>query len=299
MIRRPMKPYKLTILDSIGLQFPLLAFAKLDGIRCIIQDGKALSNSLKPIRNDYIRNHLSRVDLNGLDGELIVGNPFAPDVYRKTSSAVMSISGTPDFTLYVFDDATKPLDPYSSRLNTAAYKSEGQSRVICLSSSLIHSLEGLRTYEDVILGSGYEGVILRRPDAPYKHGRSTKKEGGLMALKRFVDAEAEVIGVTELMHNDNPPELNESGYTKRSSHRDNQVPAGTLGALICRDLETGVEFRVGVFKGYAKHELQLWWDDHANNVIGRVIKYKSFRIGVKDRPRHPVFLGWRDRDDMS
>ena len=29
---------------------------------------------------------------------------------------------------------------------------------------------------------------------------------------------------------------------------------------------------------------------------GRVAKVKSFPIGVKDKPRHPVFLGWRDME---
>jgi len=32
--------------------------------------------------------------------------------------------------------------------------------------------------------------------------------------------------------------------------------------------------------------------------IGKILKYKYFDIGVKDAPRHPVFLGMRPKSDM-
>ena len=41
--------------------------------------------------------------LQGVDGELIVGNPTAHDVFQKTTSGVMSKEGEPDVTLYAFD----------------------------------------------------------------------------------------------------------------------------------------------------------------------------------------------------
>ena len=48
------------------------ASPKLDGIRCMIQDGIALSRSLKPIRNEHVQYILGREIFNGLDGELII-----------------------------------------------------------------------------------------------------------------------------------------------------------------------------------------------------------------------------------
>lgn len=65
-----------------SLPYPLFASVKLDGIRCVIKDGVALSRTLKPIRNQYIQSLLGRPEFNGLDGELIVGDPAASDCMR-------------------------------------------------------------------------------------------------------------------------------------------------------------------------------------------------------------------------
>ena len=39
------------------------------------------------------------------------------------------------------------------------------------------------------------------------------------------------------------------------------------------------------------------WKDRAN-LVGKFIKYKFFPSGSKDRPRFPVWLGFRDKIDM-
>ena len=78
------------LFDQFGEMY---ASPKLDGIRCMIQNGVALSRSLKPIRNEYIQNILGGMELfNGLDGELIVGDPTAHDVYRTTTSKCNAIN---------------------------------------------------------------------------------------------------------------------------------------------------------------------------------------------------------------
>lgn len=160
------------------------------------------------------------------------------------------------------------------------------------------------------IGHGYEGAILRKPGSPYKHGRSTVKEGYLLKLKRFVDGEARVIGVTELMHNGNEATVNELGRTARSHSKAGMVPTGTMGTLIVRDVKTGVEFEIGT--GFTAEERASFWPSvirvigktndnrdifDAGPLTGRLAKYKHFLVGTKDKPRHPVFIGWRDRRD--
>ena len=90
-----------TVTDISKLRYPYLASPKLDGIRCLIHNGTAVSRNLKPIRNKYIASCLK--GLPPLDGELIVGDPTAPDCFNRTSSGVMSADGEPDFKYYVFD----------------------------------------------------------------------------------------------------------------------------------------------------------------------------------------------------
>ena len=40
---------------------------------------------------------------------------------------------------------------------------------------------------------------------------------------------------------------------------------------------------------------ELW----NNNPIGKIIKYKFFPVGQKDKPRFPIFLSFRHSDDIS
>ena len=283
----------------------LEASPKLDGIRCMIQDGIALSRSLKPIRNKHVQSLLGHKEFNGLDGELIVGVPTDRDVYRNTTSHVMSEHKEFKFTFWVFDNFSLKM-PYADRrvilksllkqLSTHKLFPQQKEFIQILSYDVVTNMEQLQDYESDCLAIGYEGVILRDPDAMYKHGRSTAKEGGLLKVKRFEDGEAGILAVEEQMHNGNEAKTNELGRTQRSSHKENKVPMGTLGALVCKDVVTGIQFNIGT--GFTDEvRQQLWWS--RDRLIGQTIKYKSFKIGVKDAPRHPVFLGMRDADDMS
>ena len=119
--------------------------------------------------------------------------------------------------------------------------------------------------------------------------------GGIVTGKRFVDAEARVIGFIELMHNGNEAQINELGYMEHSSHKENLVGMNTLGALVCKN-DKGEEFRIGT--GFSAEKRKEIWENR-ESYLGKLAKYKSFPIGVKDAPRLPVFLAFRDEDDMS
>ena len=93
-----------TCKDVESLSYPVAVSPKLDGIRCTIVNGVPQTRSGKPIPNHFIRNTLTNPLLDGLDGELIIGKPTDPDVYRTTNSAVMSLDGTPTFSFHVFDN---------------------------------------------------------------------------------------------------------------------------------------------------------------------------------------------------
>jgi DNA ligase-1 len=150
-------------------------------------------------------------------------------------------------------------------------------------------------YEAAKVEEGYEGIILRSPNAPYKFGRSTVREGYLLKVKRFEDSEAEIIGFDEEMFNGNEAQTNELGRTKRSTAAQGLVGKQTLGAFRVRDCVSGVEFSIGT--GLTAAERQQFWD-RQDDFRGKILKYKFFAVGVKVAPRHPVFLGMRDARDM-
>ena len=73
------------------------------------------------------------------------------------------------------------------------------------------------------------------------------------------------------------------------------IPQNTLGALIVKDIKTQVEFSIGT--GFDESLRKELWDNK-EDIIGKVVKYKFFAYGAVDKPRHPVFLGFRDKKDM-
>jgi DNA ligase-1 len=251
-----------------------------------------MSRKLKPIPNTFLQNFLGRTHYHGWDGELISGEPTGQGVFYRTTSAVMSEGGTPQVTFWVFDIFAKHQEPYIERLRHLPKEStidpDGLVEVKPLPHRWIRTREQLDVYEALCLEQGYEGVMIRRADGLYKFGRSGKTDKWLCKIKRFEDAEAEIIGVVEQKRNDNPQQMSELGRMKRSSHKANKVPKGTLGTLVCR-LPSGVEFEIGT--GMDEHQRAVLWK---NPPIGKFVKYKFQPTGIKDRPRFPVFLGIRE-----
>jgi len=277
------------------IPFPMLLSPKLDGIRCLIIDGVAVGRSLKPIPNKYVQLLFGHHEFNGLDGELIVESPIAKEVFQVTTSGVMSIEGQPKVKFYVFDDFSHDAG-FAKRLDMAFKRTKRHTHFVQVQHDKVNHEDAVLTWEETYLAMGYEGVMLRHPDGPYKHGRSTAKEAWLLKVKRFVDAEAKVIGFTEAQHNANEAKRNELGQLERSSHKAGKVGKQTLGALMVKDLKTGVEFDIGT--GFTADQRHLLWCI-GDNLMGKVVKYKSQPTGVKDKPRFPVFLGFRDKVDMD
>lgn len=288
------KPMLASPADLEKLRFPLLASPKLDGVRAVVRDGVVYSRSNKPIPNPVVQKLFGACE--GFDGELIAGDPYAGDVYRRTVSAVMSHVPKQDhIRFFAFDSIVQQFISYRSRRTRLEIAMEaGFDHVVLHEQCTIASLDDLLKYEEACLGVGYEGLILRDPNSYYKRGRSTTREQIMLKLKRFTDAEALVIGFQERLHNGNPATTNELGRTARSSHQENKFGRGDLGALLCVTPDD-IEFAIGT--GFDDAERGAIWDNQ-EHYLHRIVKYKFFALGGKEAPRHPVFLGWRHPFDM-
>lgn len=273
-----------------ALRYPLFASFKLDGIRAFKYGPELFSRTFKCIPNRALRQLLAGVP-SGWDGELIWGEPTAPDVYRKTNSFAMRHEGPIDgFRFFVFDNR-EDRGIFADR-NGRLY--DLPPLVVKLDQRLVESAEEVEGLEQQALDLGYEGLVLRAPEGAYKAGRSTLREQYLLKVKRFEDSEAEVTGFDELHSNANEAKLDERGYTHRSSHKENKIPMGTLGALVCRTVE-GVTFRIGT--GFTQADRAEIWR-RRDYYLGKLAKFKHLPVGAKDAPRHPVWLGWREKIDV-
>ena len=290
-----------SIKDMKKVEYPLLATPKLDGIRCVTREKlitdmfnkttvEAVSRSLKSIPNKYVQSILGEYNLTGLDGELITYTNGVMDEYYQVESKIMRQEGQPDFKFHVFD-LVEPL-PYWDRMEWLKDKMTFTSdcKLVKVLPVLMQNEEHLLAYEEACLQLGFEGVMLRNIDGPYKFGRSTFNQQWLLKLKRFQDAEATVIGFEELMVNGNEAMTNALGLSERSSHQAGKIPGNTLGALIVVG-HNGVQFNIGTgFDANMRKDIWLMKDSYKN----RLVKYKYQPHGQKDAPRCPVFLGFRE-----
>lgn len=232
---------------------------------------------------------------NGVDGELMVRNA----AFNKVSSGIMKRTGEPDFFYAVFDKVTDsdqdPLNtPFHQRIKAleAEMKERALDRVWMVPQKLVKTADELRQWEEKWLAEGYEGAMVRDPQSSYNCGRSD----ALLKVKRFVDAEAEVIGYAPLLHNGNSETRDAFGYAKHSHRQENLVEMPLLGNLKVRDLKTKVVFEVGT--GFSEQQRILYWQQR-DTLMGRIIVYKSQKCGAVDKPRFPVWKGWRDPKDMG
>lgn len=278
------------ILDLTQVRYPVFASYKLDGIRAIWYGKEFLSRTLKTIPNRALQKEFNKLSIpSGIDGELICGEPNASNVYNRTVKAVMTINGSAENIRFFTFDNCEVSGGFCQRIETLF----DLPPMIKLDQTLIDNADDLFRFEEKAISSGYEGVVLRNPEGIYKHGRSTLKEQYLLKLKRFTDAEATVIGFEELLHNANTASSDERGYTKRSAHQENLIPMGVMGALLVN--MGSLQFKIGT--GFTRQDRYFIWQ-HRNELIGKLVKFKYLKVGMKDLPRHPVFLGWREQIDL-
>lgn len=280
-----------------ALNYPMWGSPKVDGIRVLIQGNidppRAVTRSLKPVRNAFIQNYLGCSEFQGFDGEVCVGPITAPDVFNRTTSGVMSEGGSPDFTYWVFD-CSSSIGGFSQRFGYTALRVQGLNdpRVKLLPHTKVRTPEEVLTLERAFLEQGFEGIMLRSPDGPYKHNRSTLREQTLLKLKRFEDNEAIITGFEELQRNTNLVTLDSLGLSERSEHKSGMRPANTLGALVVDGTPWG-EFRVG--SGFDEALRDKIWQNQAQ-YLGRRITYRYQKVGVVDKPRFPTFKGFRPQE---
>lgn len=106
--------------------------------------------------------------------------------------------------------------------------------------------------------------MLRRPDAPWRGGRSRD----LLKVKSFADDEALVVG-------------HERGAGRL---------AGLVGALVCRT-RAGATFKIG--SGFTDAARAL----DAAPAVGSVVTFRYFQLTVDGIPRFPTFV--RERADAD
>ena len=318
MIKKPMLAVNA---DIKKIKYPCIVQPKIDGVRFMHLIGKPTGRSLKIHKNRYANEFFNAAILSGLDGEMAANiDPTHPDLCRITSSALGTYEGKVFLKWWIFDYFREGISahlPYSDRYEMARKTVEYlkftfpifRSHIELVPSYHCANLDDLLSFEEDFLKRGYEGVIIRDPNGLHKQGRSTIREGGLLRIKRFVEEEAEIVAIIEGEKNNNEALTNELGRTYRTSHQANKVGNGMIGSLHGKLLKNVVDpftkkllFEAGqlitISPGSLDHNQRKYYFENPNEIIGKISKFKFFPKGIKDKPRFPNHVSFRNKEDM-
>lgn len=306
MLYARIKPMRASDWQVKHLKFPLWAQPKIDGVRALNQTGTLTGRSLKKHKNRFNTEFFSHGLTLGLDGEMAAWSETAPDLCRRTTSALNTIEGEPFCLWWLFDLVTLENHDksYCERYadlklrmdKMRVFATDVWSRVRLVPYKVVYNLEELEAVDAEYVALGFEGTIIRDPYGLHKSGRSTALECGLLRIKRFVEEEAVVLSLQEGETNANEAKVNELGHTERSTHAENMIPNGKVGAMVCKDVKTGQTITVGA--GCMTHPERLHYWAHPDDLVGKTIKYKCFSHGRKDLPRFPTFQSIRAESDI-
>lgn len=298
------------------IQFPQLVSPKIDGIRAVVRnvveadyaslDNNAgvietptvLSRNLEKFRSRQVAQRFS--NMLHCDGELAY-DPIAADCLHVTQGHVSSFD-KPCETLkfYLFDWCEDAMcgEPYYIRHERLTEFAETIKNpfVEVIPQEHVDSLEELLEAEAKYLEMGYEGIMFRNPVGHYKHNRATYLENLIYKLKRFTDSEAIIEDIIEGETNTNARETDARGFSKRSAAKAGMIPNGMVKHFVCRDIKTGE--LVNVMPGVLKHAQRKHILEHKEEFVGKILTYRFFGYGVKDRLRFSRFVSFREKWDM-
>lgn len=294
------------------IKWPMFASTKMDGIRCLVVDGELYTRQGKVVPNRRLHDlfeplkRFSSEKQKVFDGEI-----WTPEV---TFQAIMSLvtsqdKAIPDINLkyHCFDCISNDvwvneLEPVFRLRHSSLIMSGPTSErelipiVSVVAQRELTSWEESEALLDSVLTNGGEGLMIRSAEGSYKHGRCTFREQNIFKLKQFEHIDAKVLEVLPLtrISVDAIREYDEFGHPKAVHKKGDRTTVEALGKLIVQ-LEDGTTMSVGSgfdFRGGEKDRSLLWLS--RDQLIGKWIEFKYTSVGVKDKPRFPVFLRFRD-----
>lgn len=285
-------------------KFPYLATPKIDGIRMYTAYGDVWTRSDRPMPNLYLRQTLPGIFGDHFDGEIFVNGNFT-DSHSFCSSHGSKPSVAENVVIHIFDRVLDKNRSYVNRvfdlhefMEALQWKRvEGlyvNTKYPFLSIKPIYpnwikDHSQLEAFYEKCLLAGYEGIILRDPDGRYKEGRSTLSEHLMMKWKPRIDRVAMILGVEELLVNNNPIRIGTNGKPQRSKAQEGLILGGTFGRFYVKDVENETKFYVGSGPGLTDSVRRIIWENR-HHLSGNLIEYRCMPYGAKEGPRQPQFL---------
>lgn len=272
-----------------------IASRKLDGVRCLMywngdsihtasRGGETYEYSTEHIRNDkrlinYFKDHPNNI----LDGELfkrftslqkisgaarLEKNAYDCDWLQYWIYDVYE-SDIPDLKAdYRIKGLLKAVIEYHIPLYNDTSMDEEDSSVFILMQNNVSGLEEIDKLHDKYVSEGFEGVVIRNPEKPYKPGGRTND---MIKIKKYKSEDFKVIGY----------KLGLRGFedmTFTCELKDGR----TFEAMPCGDRATKAEYVKNFDNKYKGHKAECTFFNYSDKGIPTQPKMRVFRFDLEN-----------------
>lgn len=297
------------------IRYPVLGSLKFDGTRGICMGGDLLTRSMKPQKNQNLPEALKGM-IEVAKGRRLV---FDFELFDSQASghgdhtSVLASHEAPipdSMQCYIFDVMSmdewgriqdgKRHTPFRERVEIYHTLKKTHpllakdDRYVAVEQVPIEDHRTANLFFEVAVEEGYEGIMLRCPHAPYKHGRATHKEGVIFKFKQFETIDGQIIEVIQrrklkegIDRTETPTGHMERVHTKGSYELDEMV--GAFKVLF----EDGTISEVNYGRGFDHETRRQHWRDR-ESLIGRHVEVRHLPHGAKEGVRIGTLQRFRD-----
>jgi ATP-dependent DNA ligase len=268
--------------------YPVFVEPKLDGLRCVAvkSGGKVTMYTRNGTVLETLPTIRRALESHPLDNIVLDAEALGSD-WSESASVVMSRKRAKDdsnMVLHVFD--VVPLDLWNTRGRTRSFTDRRNflekvfitglpdgTRCIRLTPSIIAQEDGdILSYYQKCLSEGFEGVMVKRPEAPY----AWKRNDSVLKLKPVSTHEGVIVG-----------------WHKGGAKGKRADSFGGWEVL----LPNGVSTRVGSGLNDAiRAEVEAAGPD---TYIGRIAECEAQEVTSDGKMRFPIFIRFRDPSDVD
>lgn len=275
---------------------------KFDGVRGVITGHSIESRSKATLPNDNLYTTFKHLmDWCKENNCILDGEFYSHDVDFGEVIGVCMTKGTkkpiPDsFFFHCFDCI--PLDDIKMSFENRFKLIPKLDRLEIVEQQMINipeDSESLTTEFKQRLDEGFEGLMIRGAEKPYKFGRSTPTCGTGYKFKLYETHDAKILGVQQATIVDAKAEkkINELGRSVTSKKKGDRVLIESASGFEC--VFEGEEFVVNL--GLSDERKKEIWENK-EKYIGEFCEFKAMPT-TKDAPRNPNFLRmrWKEQDE--
>ena len=172
------------------------------------------------------------------------------------------------FYCYDIADESKSFKDRLKELTHIKEKCPIDSKLVIVEHTPVSGLDQIKALHNKAVSDGYEGLVVRDPEATYKYGA---RDNRMQKLKEFSDSEFLITGIEEGLREED----------------------------MCFTLKTkeGYLFKA---KPIGTREDKKWYREHINDIVGKMGTVKYFGMTNTDKPvpNLPVFKSIRDNYDI-